>query len=87
MYVALIDGISPTLTGMVSLVPFILTRMGLLSISNAYIFSFTLTLAALFSLGFYLGKIAREKAWLYGAQMIFVGGIAAIIIFLIESVI
>jgi len=87
MYVALIDGISPTLTGIVSLVPFILTRMGLLSIGNAYIFSFILTLAALFSLGFYLGKIARGKAWLYGAQMISVGGITAIIIFLIESVI
>ena len=87
MYVALIDGVSPTLTGMVSLMPFILTRMGLLSIGNAYIFSFILTLAALFSLGFYLGIIAREKAWLYGAQMISVGGITAIVIFLIESVI
>jgi len=87
VYVALIDGISPTLTAIVSLAPFILTRIGLLSIGNAYVISLTLTLATLFSLGFYLGRIARENVWLYGAQMIAVGIITAIIIFLLESAI
>jgi len=59
----------------------------LLSIENAYVISLTLTLATLFSLGFYLGRIARENVWLYGAQMIAVGIITAIIIFLLESAI
>jgi len=87
IYVALIDGMSPTLTAIVSLAPFILTRMGLLSIGNAYLISLILTLATLFSLGFYLGKIAKEKVWLYGAQMLAIGIITAIIIFLLENII
>jgi len=87
VFVALIDGISPTLTATVSLAPFILTRMGLLSIGSAYTISLILTLATLFSLGFYLGRIAKEKVWLYGVQMLAVGVITAIMIFLLESII
>jgi len=87
IYVALIDGISPTLTAIVSLAPFILARIGMLPIENAYIISLILTLGTLFSLGFYLGRIAKEKVWLYGAQMLAVGIITAIIIFLLESII
>jgi len=87
VYFALIYGISPTLTAIVSLAPFVLTRMGLLSIWNAYIISLILALATLFFLGFYLGRIARERAWLYGAQMTVVGIITAILIFLLERII
>jgi len=87
VYVALIDGISPTLTAIVSLAPFIFTRMGLLPIGNAYIISLTLTLVTLFSLGSYLGRIARENVWLYGFQMFAVGIITAVMIFLLESLI
>jgi len=85
VYVALIDGISPTLTAVVSLVPFILTHGGLLPVQTAYVISFTLTLATLFSLGFYLGKIAKENVWLYGAQMLAVGIITAALILLLEN--
>jgi len=87
IYVALIDGISPTLTAIVSLAPFILARIGLLPIENAYLISLILTLGTLFSLGFYLGRIAKERVWLYGAQMLAVGITTAIIIFLLESII
>jgi predicted membrane protein (TIGR00267 family) len=87
VYLALIDGISPTLTAIVSLIPFILTRMGLFSIGNAYMISLILTLAILFSLGFYLGRIARGNVWLYGIQMVTVGIITAIFIFLLENTI
>jgi len=85
VYVALIDGVSPTLTAIVSLAPFVLTRMRVLSIDSAYTISLILTLVTLFSLGFYLGKIAKERVWLYGAQMLAVGIITAILIFLLES--
>jgi len=87
VYVALIDGISPTLTAIVSLAPFFLSRMGLLLIESAYIISLILTLATLFSLGFYLGRIAKERVLLYGAEMLAVGIITAIMIFLLESII
>jgi len=37
-------------------------------------------MATLFLLGIYLGKIAKENGWLYGAAMLAVGALTAIII-------
>ena len=86
IYVALIDGLSPALTGIISLMPFILASVGWMWIGNAYIASLALSLAALFLLGIYLGKIARENGWLYGVAMLTVGAFTALIIFLIQLI-
>ena len=83
-YVALIDGLSPALTAIISLTPFILTLVGLTSMANAYIVSLILSLITLFLLGIYLGKIAKENSWLYGIAMLVVGTFTAFIIFLIQ---
>ena len=53
------------------------------SIENAYPTSLVLTFASLFSLGFYLGRVARENGWFYGLKMLVVGVAAAVFIFLI----
>jgi predicted membrane protein (TIGR00267 family) len=86
-YVALICGLSPMLTAIISLLPFVLALNKVITIQNAYLISFTLTLASLFLLGFYLGKRARENGWVYGLKMLAVGIIAAVFIFLIEFLI
>ncbi|MEM2987426.1 MAG: hypothetical protein QXK26_00120 [Candidatus Bathyarchaeia archaeon] len=83
-YVALIDGLSPALTAIISLAPFILASMRIVSISSAYFASIPLSLAVLFLLGIYLGKIAKENGWLYGVAMLTVGALTALIIFLIQ---
>ncbi len=83
-YVALIDGLSPALTAVISLTPFILTSLKLISMVTAYIFSLALCLSTLFLLGIYLGKVAKENGWLYGIAMIAVGALTAIIILLIQ---
>ena len=83
-YVALIDGLSPALTAIISLTPFILASMRIISIFNAYIASTPLSLTVLFLLGIYLGKIAKEDRWLYGIAMLTVGALTALIIFLIQ---
>ena len=83
-YVALIDGLSPALTATISLTPFILAAIKIISISNAYFASLALSMASLFLLGIYLGKIAKENGWLYGVAMITVGVPTALIIFLIQ---
>jgi len=73
VYAAFVDGASPILTAMISLIPFILTLTGTLVICDAYVVSFILTLATLFSLGLYLGRIAKENMLLYGAMTLAVG--------------
>ena len=52
--------------------------------TDVYMFSLALSLAALFLLGIYLGKVARENGWLYGVAMLTVGAFTALIIFLIQ---
>lgn len=84
VYVACIDGLSPALTAVISLIPFILVSAGLMPIWNAYIVSLTLSLATLFLLGIYLGKVAKENGWFYGAAMLTVGAFTALIVFLIQ---
>jgi len=84
IYVALIDGLSPALTATISLTPFILASMKIISISNAYFASLALSMVTLFLLGIYLGKIAKENGWLYGVAMIVVGAITALTIFIIQ---
>lgn len=83
-YVAFIDGLSPALTAIISLIPFILVSVGLIPIWNAYFISLGLSLATLFLLGIYLGKIAKENGWFYGVTMLTVGAFTAIIILLIQ---
>jgi len=83
-YVAFIDGLSPALTAIISLMPFILVSTGLLPIWNAYVISLALSLATLFLLGIYLGKVAKENGWLYGIAMLTVGAFTALIVFLIQ---
>jgi predicted membrane protein (TIGR00267 family) len=84
VYVALIDGLSPALTAIISLIPFILASVGWMPIWNAYIASLALSLATLFLLGIYLGKVARENGWLYGVAMLTVGAFTALMIFSIQ---
>lgn len=84
VYVALIDGISPALTAIISLIPFLLVSVGWMAMSYAYVISLTLSLSTLFLLGIFLGKVARENGWFYGIAMLTAGAFTALIIFLIQ---
>jgi len=86
LYAAFIDGASPMLTAVISLIPFMLALTGKLVIWNAYVVSFILTLATLFSLGLYLGKIAKENMLLYGAQTVAAGILIVAIVILLGAI-
>jgi len=86
VYAAFIDGASPVLTGVIALIPFILTLTGTFVIRDAYVVSFTLILATLFSLGLYLGRIAKENIWLYGAQTVAAGILIVAIVLLLGAI-
>ncbi len=80
---ALVDGLSPALTAVISLIPFMFSMVGLLTIWDSYMVSSALTFMTLFALGLFLGQVARERMWLYGLQMLGAGIIIAIIIFML----
>ncbi|RJS82897.1 hypothetical protein CW706_06645 [Candidatus Bathyarchaeota archaeon] len=78
---ALVDGLSPSLTATISLIPFLISMVGLLSIWDSYVISTILTFATLFALGLYLGHVARERMWIYGLQMIAAGAVITLIVY------
>ena len=85
-YAAIVDGASPILTAIFSLIPFVLTINGTMLIWDAYITSFIVSLAALFLLGLYLGRIAKENILLYGAQTLAAGVITVGVAFLLGAI-
>ena len=84
-YAALVDGGSPTVTALISLTPFFLLLQGLIAVQVAYIASLVLTLVTLFTLGMYLGKIAKENALLYGIQTLLAGVATVAIVLLLGA--
>jgi len=80
---ALVDGLSPALTATISLIPFIMSMARILSIWDSYVISIILTFGTLFALGLYLGRIARERMWLYGLQMVAAGVVIAFIVYIL----
>ncbi|MCW4001634.1 MAG: hypothetical protein JSW19_04195 [Candidatus Bathyarchaeota archaeon] len=86
LYAAIIDGASPVLTAVISLIPFVLTLTELFTIWDAYIASLILTLTTLFSLGLYLGRIAKENMLLYGLQTVAAGVLIVAIVLLLGAI-
>ncbi len=86
VYAAVVDGVSPMLTAVISLIPFILTLTGMFMIGDAYIISLALTLATLFALGIYLGRIAEENILLSGIQTVAAGLVIVVIFLLLRAV-
>ncbi len=86
LYAAFIDGASPVLTAVISLIPFILALAGAFAIWDAYIVSFILTLGTLFSLGLYLGRIAKENMLFFGIQTVAAGMLIVAIVLLLGAI-
>lgn len=70
---ALIDASAPALAAIVSAAPFIYAMYFKISFFTAMTVSITLTLAIVFMLGFYLGKISGENPIKYGLVMVLAG--------------
>ena len=84
LWVALIDGLSPFIIAMISLIPFILSVFNLLPLFNAFYSSIGITLIILFSLGVYLGKTSKKNIIVCGLKMFFVGLLLTIISFVFK---
>lgn len=79
LWVGIVDGISPALTGVTCLTPFFLSSRGLFSISFAIQLSVAIALLMMFLLGIFLGKISRKNMLYHGTKMLFVGLIITLV--------
>jgi predicted membrane protein (TIGR00267 family) len=85
IWAALVDALSPSLTALIAISPFIFANYGLLSINEAVMTSLMLILLVLFMIGVYLGKISRERVIISGIRIMIVGIITAAIIILLGN--
>lgn len=83
LWAAVVDGVSPFLAAMVSITPFFLAVSHILSVEHAVLFSIILIMIMLFSLGFFLGRISKENAVVWGLRMIVAGVATAVISLLV----
>ncbi len=76
---AMVDGVSPLVSSVTSLLPFFLTLLGTLTINIAYYLSITIAFFLIFFLGMFLGKISKENLILSGFKMLLAGVMVALI--------
>jgi predicted membrane protein (TIGR00267 family) len=79
IFAAIVDGSAPFLASIPAVIPFLIPG---LDIQTGFIASAVASLAMLFALGVYLGKIGGDNIWYSGAKMV-VSGIAVAIIALL----
>ncbi len=71
--VALVDGLSPIMATVISILPFLFAITSVISITSAIIISVILILILLFSLGAFLSKVAGGRVIVNGSIMVLAG--------------
>jgi predicted membrane protein (TIGR00267 family) len=74
--VSIVDGISPALAGVITLLPFLFR----VNIDIAYLLGVALNLGTLFIFGVYLGRISKKSKLFSGLKMLLVGIATAILL-------
>ena len=71
--VALVDGLSPIIATIISILPFFFVVFSLISIASAIVISIVLILIMLFSLGVFISKVSGGKILVNGSIMMLAG--------------
>ncbi|HDI31388.1 MAG TPA: hypothetical protein ENF80_01075 [Thermofilum sp.] len=79
---ALTDSMAPMMAALISASPYLLSKIGLINFDIATYFSVSITLALVFSLGLYLGKVSKGNMILYGIYMLLAGLAISLLILL-----
>jgi len=84
LWVALIDGMSPFIIAMISLIPFFLSAFNLLPFLYAFYSCIGIILIILFLLGVYLGKVSKKNIIISGLKMLLAGLLLTILSFVFK---
>lgn len=81
---ALIDALSAVLAGLLVLSPYFAASLGLLSATFSFYLSIELSLVLLFSLGIFLGKVAKRNLVISGLKSLAIGCATILLITLLN---
>jgi predicted membrane protein (TIGR00267 family) len=82
LWAAAVDALSPALSSLTSISPFVAAQYGLISVNEAAAASVITVFAILFILGLFTGKVSREHMFISGLRMLIVGVSTAALILL-----
>ncbi len=82
--VSLVDGLSPFIGAFVVLLPFFFAKF-VPNIYTLYIIGMGIALAALFALGLWLGRVAKENLIVYGIKTLMAGVVSMLVGFLLNA--
>ncbi|MBD3387361.1 MAG: hypothetical protein GF416_00240 [Candidatus Altiarchaeales archaeon] len=85
LFSSVVNGLSPVLTALIMISPFMAARLGLLAVEYAFMYSMLIGGLEIFLVGCYLGKISKSSMISYGVKMILVAVVAVILSYIIGS--
>ena len=85
IFAAFVDGSAPFLASIPSVVPFYLALSGVLSLQLAFFVSIGASLATLFMLGVFLGRVSESNVLYSGVKMVFAGVAVALLALLLNG--
>jgi len=86
LMMGLANGLSSSIVSFILIIPFFLAQLNFIGKIEAYFYSILLIIIALFSLGWFVGGIAKEHKIKQGIEMIGAGVLVGIIIYAFELV-
>ena len=85
VFAAIVDGSAPFIASLPGILPFALALTGLLPIQSAFITSIGASMATLFLLGAFLGRISRSNIVVSGIKMVAAGIAVALLALLLNG--
>jgi len=85
IFAAIVDGLAPFLASIPSVVPFYLAMIGVISIQGAFFVSIGASLATLFMLGVFLGRVSESNVIYSGVKMVIAGVAVALLALLLNG--
>ncbi len=82
---AIVDGSAPFMASIPSVVPFYLALIGVLSLQMAFFVSIGASLATLFMLGVFLGRVSERNVIYSGVKMVIAGVAVALLALLLNG--
>lgn len=82
--VAIVDGASPAVAGLLVITPLFFVPSGLLDYRIAFYMGIIICMLLLFVLGLFLGVVSKKNMWSYGAKTLFAGILTALLMLLVS---
>ena len=84
--VAIVDGLSSSMTAFFIIIPLVLAAVNVIAIDIAFYSAILVCMLALFMLGVFLGTVSRKNIWISGTKTLLAGIIIAMLMLVISYI-